>query len=57
MHTEWCNEPEMSEDERALERREYQYPILIISVAVLESIPSIEGGNTLLHTKFEDSYE
>ena len=24
MHTEWWNEPEMSEDERALERREHQ---------------------------------
>ena len=24
MHTEWWNEPEMSEDERALERRKYQ---------------------------------
>ncbi len=23
MHTEWWNEPEMSEDERALERREH----------------------------------
>ncbi len=24
MHTEWWNEPEISEDERALERREHQ---------------------------------
>ena len=24
MHIEWWNEPEMSEDERALERREHQ---------------------------------
>ena len=24
MHTEWWNEPEKSEDERALERQEYQ---------------------------------
>ena len=24
MHTEWWNEPEKSEDERALERREHQ---------------------------------
>ena len=32
-------------------------PPLIILVAVLESVPSIEGGKTLLHTKIEDFYE
>lgn len=37
MNTEWWNEPEMSEDERALEKREHQFALFLRSAA----IPSI----------------
>ena len=39
MHTEWWNEPEMSEDERALERREHQ-------------LRAMENGHTITCTVY-----